>query len=200
MPNYDRAQTMQRIFAAAVVEFADEGIAGARVDRIAERAESNKALIYSYFGNKEELFAAVLERRLTELAEAVPLRPEAVAEYVGELFDFHVRNPDVAKLVQHEAAQFAPKDVPHRAERRAHYQDKIDAVAEAQRRGLVNAHLDPSFVVMTMISLVTGFTATPQIADMIIGECADPQLLARYRAHLLAITRQLLDARADSPR
>jgi AcrR family transcriptional regulator len=53
VPPYDRAQTTRRIFNAAVVEFAAEGIAGARVDRIAANADSNKALIYSYFGNKD---------------------------------------------------------------------------------------------------------------------------------------------------
>ncbi len=79
MPPYDRAQTTRRIFDAAVQEFAAEGIAGARVDRIAQRADSNKALIYSYFGNKEQLFATVLQSRLTDLAEAVELRPDGLA-------------------------------------------------------------------------------------------------------------------------
>ena len=50
-----------RILAAALEEFARFGLGGARVDRIAARAGANKRMLYYYFGNKEELFLAVLE-------------------------------------------------------------------------------------------------------------------------------------------
>src|SRR5712691_1278983 len=48
----------RRILAAATEEFTKHGIAGARVDRIAAAANSNKAMLYAYFGNKEQLFEA----------------------------------------------------------------------------------------------------------------------------------------------
>jgi AcrR family transcriptional regulator len=54
------AKTRASILAAARVEFADRGFEGARVDAIAERAEANKRLLYHYFGNKEDLYRAVL--------------------------------------------------------------------------------------------------------------------------------------------
>lgn len=54
------AKTKASILAAARVEFADRGFEGARVDAIAERAGANKRLLYHYFGNKEELYRAVL--------------------------------------------------------------------------------------------------------------------------------------------
>jgi len=54
------AKTKASILAAARVEFADRGFEGARVDSIAERAGANKRLLYHYFGNKEELYRAVL--------------------------------------------------------------------------------------------------------------------------------------------
>ena len=54
------AKTKASILAAARVEFADRGFEGARVDAIAERAEANKRLLYHYFGNKEDLYRAVL--------------------------------------------------------------------------------------------------------------------------------------------
>ena len=53
-------KTKASILAAARVEFADRGFEGARVDAIAERAGANKRLLYHYFGNKEELYRAVL--------------------------------------------------------------------------------------------------------------------------------------------
>jgi AcrR family transcriptional regulator len=45
-----------RLLDAAFEEFAQHGLAGARVDRIAEAAQANKGLIYVYYGNKEQLF------------------------------------------------------------------------------------------------------------------------------------------------
>lgn len=54
------AKTKASILSAARVEFADRGFEGARVDAIAERAGANKRLLYHYFGNKEDLYRAVL--------------------------------------------------------------------------------------------------------------------------------------------
>ena len=47
--------------AAALVEFAEQGMAGARMDAIAAAAGVNKALLYYYFRSKDELYAAVLD-------------------------------------------------------------------------------------------------------------------------------------------
>ncbi len=55
-------QTKSRILEAAFRDFAEHGMAGARVDRIATSAACNKNLIYVYFGSKEALFATVLDR------------------------------------------------------------------------------------------------------------------------------------------
>ena len=64
-PNEPRARDAERsrvaILAAARDEFAEYGLGGARVERIAERADVNKRLLYYYFDNKETLFRAVLE-------------------------------------------------------------------------------------------------------------------------------------------
>jgi AcrR family transcriptional regulator len=50
------------ILAAATAEFAAKGLAGARVNAIALRAGVNKRMLYHYFGNKEAVWLAVLER------------------------------------------------------------------------------------------------------------------------------------------
>ena len=54
------ALTKASILAAGRLEFAERGFEGARVDAIAERAGANKRLLYHYFGNKEDLYRAVL--------------------------------------------------------------------------------------------------------------------------------------------
>jgi len=58
----DADRSQKDILDAALAEFAEFGLGGARMDRIAERAGVNKRLIYYYFASKESLFLAVLER------------------------------------------------------------------------------------------------------------------------------------------
>jgi len=68
-PRRDAERTKKDILAAAMAEFSEYGDTGARIDRIAERAGVNKAMIYSYFGNKEELYAVVLREAYLQIRE-----------------------------------------------------------------------------------------------------------------------------------
>lgn len=63
-------ESRQRILDAAMNEFSAKGYAGARIDKIAERAKLNPRMIYHYFGGKQPLYIAVLETGLKELREA----------------------------------------------------------------------------------------------------------------------------------
>lgn len=58
----------ERILAAAALEFAERGYAGARVDRIARRARVNKAMLYYHFTSKRELYRTLLRRMFGDLA------------------------------------------------------------------------------------------------------------------------------------
>jgi AcrR family transcriptional regulator len=60
-----------KILAAAALEFADRGYAGARVDRIARRARVNKAMLYYHFGSKQGLYRALLGDTFTQLAQTL---------------------------------------------------------------------------------------------------------------------------------
>src|SRR5438034_8970176 len=66
----DPARTEAGILAAATDEFARYGLGGARVDRIAERARSNKRMLYYHFGSKDALFLAVLENAYAGIRRA----------------------------------------------------------------------------------------------------------------------------------
>lgn len=59
------------ILQAALVEFAQEGLAGARMDAIAEAAAVNKALLYYYFHDKETLYGEILDRFFQKLSERI---------------------------------------------------------------------------------------------------------------------------------
>jgi AcrR family transcriptional regulator len=97
---YDSAATRARLLDAAYREFSDQGLAGARVDRIAAAAKANKQAIYAYFGSKEDLFDAVLTHRLGELADAVPLTPDDLPGYAGALFDALTDTPDLLRMTR----------------------------------------------------------------------------------------------------
>ena len=58
----------RRLLDAAYAEFAQYGLAGARVERIAEAAGSSKAQIYHYFGSKTQLFDAVFQQAIGSCA------------------------------------------------------------------------------------------------------------------------------------
>jgi AcrR family transcriptional regulator len=94
----DAKATRARILTAAMTEFAAHGHSGGRIDRIAKDAESNVRMIYAYFVNKSGLFDAALSHAITQMAEEVPPRPSDLAAWVGEIFDFHQRRPDVLRI------------------------------------------------------------------------------------------------------
>ena len=92
----DSTATKARLLDAALTEFAEHGIAGGRVDRIAEQAGANKRLIYVYYGNKEQLFETVVGQALGELADAVPFTPDDLPGYAAALFDHLIGHPQRA--------------------------------------------------------------------------------------------------------
>jgi AcrR family transcriptional regulator len=108
-PRRDPDATKERIFKAAAQDFAKLGFDGARVDRIAAAAKINKQLIYHYFGSKDDLFTAVLERayldiRTQEAAlELDSLRAdEAILQLVEFTWRYYLKNPDFIRLLNSE--------------------------------------------------------------------------------------------------
>src|SRR6204780_5558631 len=98
------------ILKAAVAEFAEHGIAGARTDAIARAAHVNKALLYYYFKDKDSLYEAVLDHVFGGLrARVMPalesdLAPrQKMLEYVGAYFDYIAANPRFPRVVQAES-------------------------------------------------------------------------------------------------
>ena len=105
----DPEATRRDILDVAEGEFAEHGLTGARVDAIAARTRSTVRMIYYYFGSKEGLYRAALERAYSAMraAEAAlgleAMAPEdAVRRLVEFVFDYHEAHPAYNRLVSIE--------------------------------------------------------------------------------------------------
>ena len=103
------AATRKKLLTAARREFADSGLAGARVDEIADRAGVNKQLVYHYFGDKDALYLAVLEWVYEEIRSQERklnlegLAPErAIRKLIESSFDHLAAHPDFIVLLNDE--------------------------------------------------------------------------------------------------
>ena len=105
----DAVRTRTEILDVATREFADRGYNGARVDEIATKIRTTKRMIYYYFGSKEQLYIAVLERVYQQIRTAESgldvdgLDPVDAIRRIAELtFDHHQSHPDFIRLVSIE--------------------------------------------------------------------------------------------------
>jgi AcrR family transcriptional regulator len=191
----DAERTQREILEVATKEFAERGFAGARVDEIANRTRTTKRMLYYYFGSKERLFVAVLERAYAgiraaeQTIEVDHLDPVAAIRRLAELtFDHHESHPDFIRLVSIENI--------HRAE---HIAGRADFPGENSRAiALIDAILtrgraDGSFTreidavdLHMMISAFCVFRVANRHTFGAIFErdLADPALRDRYRRML----------------
>ena len=105
----DAQATKGRILKAAKEEFSRNGLHGARVDVIADRAMANKRMLYHYFGSKDDLFKSVLEHAYADIRKAEQqldlgnLAPrEALEKLVRFTWDYYLENPEFLTLVNSE--------------------------------------------------------------------------------------------------
>ncbi|PZF82684.1 TetR family transcriptional regulator [Jiangella anatolica] len=188
---WDTEATRRRLLDAAVEEFAEYGPAGARVDRLARSAGVNKERIYQYFGDKDGLFRAVLTQELQRLAEAVPLTPEQagdLGDYAGRLFDHHTDHPHLLRLLHWEGL-VSGGEVVAETKRAMHLQEKVAAVADAQRRGLVTGAVGAGQLLYGLMALVDWWFVVPHVARMTVG--ADGLDRATQRAAVVELARRM---------
>ena len=103
---YDPEETRRNILEVATQEFSSMGLTGARVDAIAERTNTTKRMLYYYFGSKEGLYEAVLEkvygdiRALEQDLKVTDMSPvEGLRSLVEFTFDYHDKHRDFVRLV-----------------------------------------------------------------------------------------------------
>lgn len=173
-------ETRARILDAALAEFAAYGVAGARVDRIAQAAGCNKNLLYVYFGSKEQLFMAVLEQRLDRVYEDAAFTPEDLPGFAGRVFDFALTHPDLMRLLAWSTLE---PSLPLPENRVAAHAAKITELAGAP------AAFSPAFIVTAVMALATAWSAALPYGLVMRPDPAPP--LAEVRAQVVEAVRRL---------
>ncbi|WP_246349621.1 TetR/AcrR family transcriptional regulator [Nocardia barduliensis] len=161
--------TRQALLRAARDEFARYGLAGARVDRIAEAAGVNKERIYGLFGSKDKLFDVILIDTLREFIDVVkPLADTEPGAYVGKLFDYHRDNPQLLRLMLWEALHRGADAHDIDGWRAAHYVRKSDRAREQFDVDSANA----GRLLLALCGLANWSHAVPQTTRLLLGEAA----------------------------
>jgi len=172
--------TRRRIIDVATREFAEHGIAGARVERIVAEARTNKAQLYGYFGSKEGLFDAIFFGSLERILTVVPIDAADLADWAVRLYDEYLRRPDLIRLATWARLERRPSG--HLVDESDRLDDaKLAAIAAAQAAGTVREG-DP-FDLMAMVIAMS--MAWSPVSNVFAATAAEPQEVHDRRRALL---------------
>lgn len=193
----DPEATQRALLAAAVAEFAEKGLAGARIDEIARRSGVNKQLVYHHFGNKDDLYQAALEQvyaeirareRELKLADLAPLA--AMEKLVGFSFDYLNEHPEFVALLNDENRQSA-----RHVERSEGLQDMHSPLIEllqetldrGAREGVFRTDLDPLNIYISVAALSYFYFSNGRTLSAIFGsDLSTTKAVAARRRHVVA--------------
>lgn len=199
----DAAATKERILRAGIAEFARHGLNGARIEQIARRARSNIRMIYHYFGGKEKLYLAVLERiyqrvrsaeRQLHLSHLDPA--EGMIRLIEFTFTYLLENPEFVSLVRGENllhGKYLKKStlVP---ETTLPLVEAIRSLLErGQRSGIFRARVDPVQLYVTILSVCfTHLSNRHTLSIMFQMDVSDNAWLEERRTHVVDVILSFL--------
>ncbi|WP_411700057.1 TetR family transcriptional regulator [Conyzicola sp.] len=183
----DGEATRERILVAAGSEFAEFGLAGARVDRIAAAANASKERLYAYFGDKRTLFVAVLNHHMSEVTDSIPVDSSDLPGFVGTIFDFAQQHPEHFRMMDwarlggdFDLVPAVPASVIER---------DAAAIVEAQARGLVDPEWDAHELFTLLFTIATSSMRLEGVSQ--VADDAD-EAVARRRATAVRAATKLL--------
>jgi AcrR family transcriptional regulator len=194
----DADRSQGTILAAARDEFAEFGLGGARVDRIAERAGLNKRLIYYYFEDKEKLFQAVLEQAYRDIREQemqlhlLDMEPVAAVRRLIEFtWDYYLAHPEFLTLLNsanlHRARHLAES---RRAkELNSPLIDTLAGVLERGRRdGTFRGGVDPVQLYVSIAGLSYFYLSNSHTLSAIFGrDLLAPKARSERLSHMTEV-------------
>jgi AcrR family transcriptional regulator len=183
----NRKRTCAQLLAAARDEFAEQGYGGARVENIALRAGTNKRMIYYYFNNKEELFAAVLEEAYQSLRDAEDklrlreLEPvEAIRALILFTWTYYVEHPEFLQLLTAENHSRTAQLSPMIRHSRSPLVDTLrEVLTRGERENLFRGGVDPLQLYISIAALGYFYLSNNYTLSMSFG-CD----LSTKRAHM----------------
>ena len=187
---HDSAGTRRRLLDAAIEEFSVHGLAGGRVQVIADNAKANKQAIYAYYGSKEGLFVAAFADRIADWRSAIHFDENDLAESAGRMFDEYARSPETWRLMfwaSIEQGGTRPS-LPALAEM---YEEYGARIAAAQADGRVSSRYSAPMILGLIRSLVlTWQVQAPELGGQM------PESLATRRSTIVDAIRTLLNDEA----
>jgi TetR/AcrR family transcriptional regulator len=197
-------RTRSEIVAAAEHHFAESGFEATRLEDIASEVGIRRAAIFYHFGDKQELYAAVLEDVFRDLAVDLPSGGSAVERLEASLagwIDFAAQRPSVARLILREAANARPGEPTPFTLAGEATGDWFRALLE---EGIASGEFQPRVEPERFMGLIASI-AFFQFASMTwltLDRPVDPWShgeLAKHKRELLLVARGLLgiDAPAD---
>src|SRR3954451_21603401 len=182
----DAERSRAALLDAAEVEFADKGLAGARVETIAARAGLNKQLISYYFGGKAGLYDAIVERWYARERD-FDTPGTTLPELVGRYFDTGRDSYHLQRLFVRETLAQDPDEVAHEPEN-----DDLTGMCRRQQAGELAPDLDPAMVLLFLQALVVAPVVFPGEVKRLTG--LDPnsdEFHEQARAQLARIVERL---------
>lgn len=194
----DADRTQQEILAAAMSEFAERGLGGARIDGIAERAGVNKRLIYYYFGNKEGLFLAVLEQTYADIREAeralhleMADPAEAVRRLVAFTWNHYLEHPEFLTLLNSEnlhRARHLQQSQRIREMNSPLIQTLADVLERGRSEGLFRGGVDPVQLYISIAGLAYFYLSNNHTLSTIFGrDLMSPKALSERLSHITEV-------------
>lgn len=175
------------ILAAARAEFAQYGLAGSRIDRIAAAARASKERMYAHFGDKETLFRGVVAADGRQYFAAFRMRPDAVAEFVGDIYDLARSHPEHLRMLtwaRLEGLMIEPPDFDDQAPP-AHALATIEA---AQAAGYVDTSWAPTELLVLLFGIGLAWAQFPDPQP----EADDPAVVASRRASVVKAAARII--------
>ncbi len=155
----------ERILAAAQAEFAERGLAGARIDTIAREAEASKERLYAHFRTKRELFATALGASIDRWVSAVPFDAHDMPGWASRLYVHFAEHIDDARMLlwgQIEGVSYAAPGLVNHEELEA----RRAAVRAAQEAGDVPQDWRVDELLTIVFGLVLSWFVTPQTQNL----------------------------------
>jgi TetR/AcrR family transcriptional regulator len=187
------------ILEAATEEFAAHGFGGARVDAIAARAQTNKRMLYHYFGDKEGLYVAVLEATYAAIRSAeknLDLARRDPEEGMRELalFTWHyfLEHPEFLSLLVtenlHEARYLKRSD--KILAMHSHFIGELaDVLRRGEAAGIFRPAVDPVSVYLTIAALGFFYLSNRHTLSTIFArKLTAPAALKAWGEHIVSVT------------